>query len=164
MQGVGFTVWLTFTRSKEAAAPKRRRAASTKASSTETHSAETKGSASSASSSGASESTTSDSQEPKTISLKADVQFNNYIIRVTNKSRFAWTDVKMYLNGIHVFGATYKHVVRIIRPGSTLPISAMDFTTSDGTRFNPFATKILRLDITCKTPKGDGVGSWGETQ
>jgi len=119
-----------------------------------------KNSTSSVSSTGSAESITTYSSELKSVSLAADVEFKDDSIQVTNKDSFAWTTVEMCLNGASAASGNCCYTIPLMSPGKTYTVSAMDFTKSDGTHFSPFTKKIQRLFISCKTPEGDGIGSW----
>ena len=88
--------------------------------------------------------------QPTKEGLSAGVRHNisHEQMIITNNNKYAWNDVTMEMNsGILTRGYAYK--IRRVEPGVTLTISVLEFTKSDGTRFNPFATKILNFSINC---------------
>lgn len=98
---------------------------------------------------------------PVGIRITAGVHLGDTEVVVTNEDRFAWTEVTMYVNGVHLLGPNFKYKIAKIPAGQTRTIPATEFVSDDGTRFNPFTTKILNLFIACKTPNGEGSGGWG---
>lgn len=86
------------------------------------------------------------------IDLKASVEFNGIEFVITNNDTFDWTNVKMELND------TFTLRIKKIQAGETYYLMAGQFAKKDGTRFNPFMTKLLRANIFCDTPEGRG--SW----
>lgn len=69
-------------------------------------------------------------------------------ITIRNEDGFDWNNVRLYLNS--EYEARYPRVPA----GEEASVSAADFTTKNGTRFNPYATKALSLVITADTPNG----------
>lgn len=95
------------------------------------------------------------------IILKASTEFNGTQFIITNKDNFDWTDVKLKVNsGLFSDGYTFK--AYRIRAGETYTVEVMQFAKGDGTRLNPFQTKVLNIFIWCNTPKGNAswFGSW----
>jgi hypothetical protein len=68
-----------------------------------------------------------------------------------------WTSVDMKVNGV-VWGY-YEHEVPRIPAGNVYTVGVILFTKSDGTRFNPFLTKVQQIIISAHTKKGLGVAS-----
>jgi hypothetical protein len=108
-----------------------------------------------------SQSSTNNSEDSTTVSIKADIRSSASEVMISNQDKFPWTEVTIYLNDLHILGSNFTYKIRTLRPGQTSTIPLIEFTTGDGTRFNPAATKVQRYIISCKTPKGDGAGSWG---
>ena len=92
--------------------------------------------------------------------LNASVVLGDAEIHITNRNDFAWNNVAMYLNGVHVFGSNFVYQCATLGAGETFTVAAKDFTLDDGTRFNPFSTKIRSLFVACATPKGTASGTW----
>jgi len=96
------------------------------------------------------------------VTLNAKVSYDNGQFIIANNDDFAWTDVKFDLNyGTWTSGYTY-HADRL-DANNIYTVGSMQFAKSDGTMFNPFTQKPLKMSIHCKTPDGkDGwyFGSW----
>jgi endogenous inhibitor of DNA gyrase (YacG/DUF329 family) len=96
-------------------------------------------------------STTTPTSTPTSVQLNASVSFDGSQFIITNNDNFTWMNVTMYLND------DYQYKSPEIPPGN-YTLGAMQFTRSDGTRFNPFATKPLQLTIGCTTnTNADGI-------
>lgn len=68
---------------------------------------------------------------------------------MNNRQIQDWNDVTMYLNG-KGFSMGYSYKARMpIETGETYRIGAMQFTKSNGERFNPFTHKPKKLFISC---------------
>ncbi len=92
--------------------------------------------------------------------LNASVVLGDAEIHITNRNDFAWNNVAMDLNGVHVFGSNFVYQCATLGAGETHTVAAKDFTLDDGTRFNPFSIKIQSLFVSCATPKGTASGTW----
>lgn len=90
---------------------------------------------------------------PKTeyIELRANVTFDGTQFDISNLDEFDWTDVELNINSV-----SYFHEVKSIPMGNTYSVGAMLFAKRDGTRFNPFNTKVQEIFFTANTPKGKG--------
>ena len=84
------------------------------------------------------------------LQLDGGAGFTDGHVWVHNKSRDAWTDVKMEVNG------TYTHTTAGIPPGETYRFFPALFTQSDGTRLNPDLVTVQRIDIHASVPGGRG--------
>jgi len=94
------------------------------------------------------------------IKLNAAVRFTGTQFVIQNNNDFAWTNVKLEINpGILKSGFTYKALR--IEPNTTYTVGAMQFSKSDGTRFNPFSIKPKEIFISADTPKGRAYYSGG---
>lgn len=81
---------------------------------------------------------TTEKEEPRDI--KASVSFDGTQFTITNKESRDWTNVRFEINpGIFSSGYTYK--TARIKAGTTYTVGAMQFTDSEGERFNPFLKK-----------------------
>ena len=97
--------------------------------------------------------------EPETteVTLNAEVVYDDGQFIITNNDDFAWTDVEFDLNyGTWSSGYTY-HANRL-DANTIYTVGSMQFAKSDGTKFNPFTQKPLRMSIHCQTP--DGKDGW----
>lgn len=70
------------------------------------------------------------------------------LIRIRNNDSYEWKNVRLYLNS--KYEARYPRVP----PGEEAAVRIAEFTSKDGTRFNPFTTKPMSLVITADTPNG----------
>jgi hypothetical protein len=93
----------------------------------------------------------SQSKEPD---LNARVDYGADTIVIHNEDDFDWTDVYMEINN------TYSLTAEIIRAGSQITISMVEFTKPDGERFNPLTHKFSRLTI---QNRGRNGGFWAGT-
>lgn len=91
---------------------------------------------------------------PKSITLNAQVSFDGSQFTIRNNDSFDWTDVDLYLNSSG-FDLGYTFSASRLSANTSYTVGAMQFTKSDGTRFNPFTTKPLKLNISCKTTTGE---------
>ena len=109
--------------------------------------------------SGDSETTESETTE---VDLNAKVVYDDGQFAITNNDDFAWTDVDFDLN-YETWSSGYTYHANRLAANNTYTVGSMQFAKSDGTRFNPFTQKPLKMSIHCKTPDGkDGwwFGSW----
>jgi len=84
------------------------------------------------------------------LQLDAGAGFTDGRVWVHNKSRDAWTQVSIEVNG------TYTHTTAGIPPGETYRFFPALFTNSDGTRLNPGLVTVQRIDIHATVPGGRG--------
>jgi len=96
-----------------------------------------------------------------TVDLNATVRFNGTEFVITNGDSFDWTNVKLEINS-KTFSSGYILKTSVMKAGEVYTVGAMQFTKSDGTKFNPFTHKALNLSVRCDTPKGKGYyyGTW----
>ena len=85
--------------------------------------------------------------ESNAIELSASVKFDGSQFTISNYNDSDWEDVEFEVND------TYTYRVNRLPPG-TYTIGCMQFTKSDGTRFNPLTNKVIKFDIFCEI---DGV-------
>lgn len=92
------------------------------------------------------------------VNLDASVEFDGAQFTVTNYDSFDWTNVKLEVNGP---GGYVLNTPKMLA-GETYTVGALQFAKSDGTRLNPFTTKVQEISIECDTPKGHGLylGKW----
>lgn len=93
----------------------------------------------------------------QTIDLKAEIQFNGTQLVIKNNDDFDWPNVKLELNNKYVLN------VDVIKARKKYTIGIGQFTTKDGTRFNPFITKPTSINIWSKMPenkRGFFYGQW----
>jgi len=92
-----------------------------------------------------------------TIDLKAEVNFTGTQLIILNKDDFDWPNVTLELN------KKYALNVDIIKANKKYNIPIGQFTTKDGTRFNPFTTKPTSINIWSRMPenkRGFYYGQW----
>jgi hypothetical protein len=90
------------------------------------------------------------------VPLKGAVETNgDGTITLTNRDSFDWSDVELTIN-FKVLGG-YKLKTSVIAAGQSFTANVREFTEDDGTRFNPLATKILNVNVTCTTKSGRGL-------
>lgn len=89
------------------------------------------------------------------VDLNASVKFTETQFIITNRDNFDWTNVELDVNsGIVKSGYVLK--TQRMKAGEVYTVGAMQFAKGDGTRLNPFTTKVLNLSISCDTPGGHG--------
>jgi len=81
--------------------------------------------------------------------FKPSVGFTGTQFVITNLADLDCQDAKMVINGGILWGG-YVYEGYILKAGKTYEVGALQFTKSDGTRFNPFETKPKDLLITCR--------------
>lgn len=98
----------------------------------------------------------------KTLDLHADITFNGTQFLITNQSDTPWSGVEIDLN-YETFSSGFTAKLGALAPHQTATIGAMQLARSDGTRFNPFNMKPLKMSVKAVLPDGNvGVyfGSW----
>lgn len=96
------------------------------------------------------------------ITLKAEVFYDDGQFTITNNDSFAWTDVEFDLN-YETWSSGYTYYAGRLEPNTIYTVGSVQFAKSDGTMFNPFTQKPLKMSIHCKTPAGKNAwwfGSW----
>ena len=96
------------------------------------------------------------------ITLNAKVTYDDGQFTITNNDDFAWNDVEFDLN-YETWSSGYTYHANRLDANTIYTVGSMQFAKSDGTMFNPFTQKPLKMSIHCKTPDGkDGwwFGSW----
>ena len=104
----------------------------------------------------------SEDSETTEVDLNAEVVYDDGQFTITNNDDFAWTDVEFDLN-YETLSSGYTYHANRLAANTIYTVGSMQFTKSDGTMFNPFTQKPLKMSIHCKTPDGkDGwwFGSW----
>lgn len=93
--------------------------------------------------------------------ITAEVKFSGTQFTITNKDSYAWTDVKMEING-GFFSGGYELRQPRIEAGKTYTVGALQFADSDGKRFNPYQMKPKKFSICGKAPSDLDcyVGGW----
>lgn len=87
--------------------------------------------------------TSPESYPPRSV---ADVSFTGTQFIIYNKSSSDWKDVIFKVNP-QTFKSGYVFKTSLIKSGETYTIGAMNFTKSDGEKFNPFTHKPLNFEI-----------------
>jgi len=85
--------------------------------------------------------------------LSATVDFTGTQFIIENRDAFDWTAVTMEINPGLMAGG-FALTVRRLSAKQRYTVGALQFAKSDGTRFNPFTTKVQQFVITCETPQG----------
>lgn len=98
---------------------------------------------------------------PDWLDLNAHVQFDSTQFVITNNDAFNWRNVKLEINSGLLRGG-YILKVPVMTAGQTYTVGAAQFAKGDGTRFNPFTMKLLKLAILAdvKNTKGTAYLSW----
>ena len=90
-----------------------------------------------------------------TVDLNGTVSFDGSQFKITNTDTFDWKNVEFELNSP---GGLFEHgyilTYPLVESGKLYTVGCMQFAKSDGTRFNPLTSKVLKLNIHCKTPSG----------
>jgi len=100
--------------------------------------------------------------EDSEITLNAEVVYDDGQFTITHNDDFSWTDVEFDLN-YETWSSGYTYHANRLDANTIYTVGSMQFAESDGTMFNPFTQKPLKMSIHCKTPDGkDGwwFGSW----
>jgi hypothetical protein len=84
-----------------------------------------------------------------TVELEASISFDGTQFHITNNNNFTWIDAKFKLNDDYKYSATMS-----LQPGNEYTVGALQFTKDDGTRFNPFTSKALKMSVSCQTSDG----------
>ncbi len=96
------------------------------------------------------------------VTLNAKVVYDDGQFTITNNDDFSWTNVEFDLN-YETWSSGYTYHANRLEANTIYTVGSMQFAKSDGTMFNPFTQKPLKMSIHCKTPDGkDGwwFGSW----
>ena len=103
----------------------------------------------------------SEPTETSTPDLNAQVNFDGTQFHVSNLDSFDWTDVELVING-GFFSGGYTLRVDRIEMEARYSVGAMQFSDSDGNRFNPFTMKPQSFWVRADVPGGRGsyAGSW----
>ncbi len=89
-----------------------------------------------------------ESKPPIQRNFKASVRFTGTQFVITNLDDLDCQNAKMEING-GIFKGGYVYEGYILEAGETYEVGAMQFTKSDGARFNPFETKPKEFFIMC---------------
>ena len=95
--------------------------------------------------------------ESSQVDLNASVSYNDGQFTINNNDSFDWYNVKITLN------SDYKLQHPLITARTTYTVGSMQFAKNDGTMFNPFTMRPLRMSISCDTPdekRGWWFGEW----
>jgi hypothetical protein len=90
---------------------------------------------------------------PQEVDLQGGVRFDGTDFIIQNKNIFDWTNVQIDVNS-GFFGGGFEFKTPLIAAGQFFSENAMQFASSDGTRFNPFTTKPKSIEISADTPGG----------
>jgi len=98
----------------------------------------------------------------KDITLNAAVRFTGTQFIIQNNDSFEWDNVQLELNSPGIFSNGYIYTESVIPANTQDIIGAMQFAKSDGTRFDPFATKPMQMNISCDVDSNRGyyTGTW----
>ena len=81
--------------------------------------------------------------------LDADIKYDSTTLIITNKETQDWTGCRIVLNS-KIIGSDYSHQVNgVIGEDNSYIILMNEFAKKDGTRFNPYYTKVKNLFISC---------------
>ena len=92
------------------------------------------------------------------VDLNTNVIFTGAQFIIQNNDPFDWRNVELKVNSKSGYILKVGRMVK----GERYSVGAMQFTKSDGGKFNPFTHKPLNISIWCDTPKGRGFyyGKW----
>ena len=90
------------------------------------------------------------------IDLGARVQRSDLQLQITNFNSFAWTNCEIILNA-GILRSGFRQQVGLIEAGEAVEWLLVDFTRPSGERFDPFATVVTDVILTCDTERGPGV-------
>lgn len=90
------------------------------------------------------------------VDLVATVRFDQKQFTIINRNNFDWTQVKMEVNS-GLIASGYILEQNRLKANTTYTVGALQFAKPDGTRLNPFTTKVLNMTIRAKLPNGQ----WG---
>ena len=93
--------------------------------------------------------------EPLHVDLSAEVLFKDGKFLVWNGGSFDWKNITLEINS-GIFSGGHSLQVDLITPKKVYYFQPLEFTQSDGKRFNPFEYKPQNITITCDTPNGRG--------
>lgn len=103
-----------------------------------------------------------DSSKYEVIDINAWIKFDGINLTVENLDNFDWYNVIIRINP-GFFKSGYVHKISKISSTEKVKIPINEFAKSDGLRFNPLITKIMNIEITCKTENGrDGIFIFSE--
>ncbi len=94
--------------------------------------------------------------------LNAEASYADGQFTITNNDNFDWIDVEFDLN-YETWSSGYTYHTGRLEANTIYTIGSMQFAKSDGTMFNPFTQKPLKMSIRARTPDGKRVewyGSW----
>ena len=108
---------------------------------------------------------------PATVTLKTRLALSSLEVTIVNTGTTAaddWGDVWLELNGPLVtsyfspFSENYIYKFSGLRHGGSVTVRLSEFTKPDGTRFNPYQTKPIRVAIAARLPDGStGINIFG---
>ena len=90
---------------------------------------------------------TSKPKHEEEIFLNASVKFDGEQFIVQNKDSYDWRNVKMEINSKLLSSGYSYNMPFAMTAGQTYTVGAMQFTKSDGERFNPFTHKPKKVVI-----------------
>jgi hypothetical protein len=96
------------------------------------------------------------------VDLNASIRFDGSQFIIANNDSFDWSNVKFELNS-EGLSSGFILEYPLIAAGKTYTVGSMQFAKPDGTRFNPFLMKPVKMVISCDTPDGKRgwyVGGW----
>lgn len=77
------------------------------------------------------------------LKLKTDISKSASIIQLKNNDTFPYKKANVEING------KYKYRCKKLDPGQTIEIGLLNFSDSDGNRFNPLLQKVLSVTVSC---------------
>lgn len=94
------------------------------------------------------------------VEIKPTMRYEFGQISIQNSDDFDYKRVKITINPTGFTGGFHAHLEQLT-PGEECTIDLSDFARNDGLRFDLSQMKILKMQITCKTPYGNAIASFG---
>lgn len=100
---------------------------------------------------------------PTPVDLHATVRMNGLTITIANQDTFAWQSVRVRLNPA-VLRSGYEITVPSIPVGRSSEIPLVNFSNSDGLRFDPLTMIVKEVWLSVPTAQGTALwtGTWGQ--
>lgn len=87
---------------------------------------------------------------PKDVSINANVKYNGSQLVIINMDSYAWTDVKIRLNGDYILRPD------TLKAKTTYKVGIRQFADDDNNTFNPYSTKLKSVSISCMITNARG--------
>lgn len=94
---------------------------------------------------------------PELVSINPKVEATMNTLIITNRDKFAYDRADVVLNPSGMFQGGHSLTIGAIQPGKTVRYSLLEFTDSDGKRFNPYDVKLTEVRMFVKVGDKDAV-------